>query len=1007
MEQSFLHSPAEVLKYFEVAERSGLTSAQVLKSRQKHGPNALAEDPPTPLWELILEQFKDQLVLILLGSAAISFVLALFEDGDDWTAFVDPAVILTILVLNSVVGVTQESSAEKAIAALQEYSANEATVVRDGTVQRVKAEELVPGDVVHIAVGDRIPADCRLLAIHSNSFRVDQAILTGESESVAKDIVAVNDKQAVKQDQTSVLFSGTTVVNGSATAIVVLTGSSTAIGDIHESITSQISEPTPLKQKLNDFGDMLAKVITVICILVWVINIEHFNDPSHGGWAKGAIYYLKIAVSLGVAAIPEGLAVVITTCLALGTRKMAQKNAVVRSLPSVETLGSCSVICSDKTGTLTTNQMSVEKVVYLSKSGASVEVIDVEGTTFAPEGKLLFNGKAVTNLAVSSSTIRQMTEVMARCNGSKIAHDDKTGIFSCIGEPTEGALRVLVEKIGTDDSAINNKSLSLPASKKLHLSGGHYEASSPLKATYEFSRDRKSMSVLVGSGKDQRLLVKGAPESILDRCSYVLLGENGPRVPFTKAHHDLLSTQVVEYGNRGLRVIAFASVDDVATNPLTQNAKTSEEYAQLERNMTLIGFVGMLDPPRLEVADSIKKCAQAGIRVIVITGDNRNTAESICRQIGVFDKNEDLRGKSYTGREFDDLSHSEQVEAVKVASLFSRTEPSHKSKLVDLLQSLGHVVAMTGDGVNDAPALKKSDIGVAMGTGTDVAKLAADMVLADDNFATITVAIEEGRSIYSNTQQFIRYLISSNIGEVVSIFLTAALGMPEALVPVQLLWVNLVTDGLPATALSFNPPDNDVMRRPPRKRDEPLVGGWLLFRYMVVGTYVGAATVFGYVWWFLYNLEGPQISFWQLSHFHKCSTEFPEIGCEMFSNEMSRSASTVSLSILVVIEMLNAMNALSSSASLLTFGLWNNLMLVYAIMLSMALHFAILYIPFLQGLFAILPLNWTEWQAVLAISAPVIVIDELLKVLERRLYNITVIAPIEQLNGAASKPKKA
>ncbi|KAL4868802.1 hypothetical protein BDV12DRAFT_169066 [Aspergillus spectabilis] len=1007
MEHSFLHTPAEVLKHFEVSERSGLSSAQASKSREKYGPNALAEEPPTPLWELVLEQFKDQLVLILLGSAAVSFILALFEDGEDWTAFVDPAVILTILILNAIVGVTQESSAEKAIAALQEYSANEAKVVRDGTVQRIKAEDLVPGDVVHVAVGDRVPADCRLLAIHSNSFRVDQAILTGESESVSKDTRAVNDKQAVKQDQTNVLFSGTTVVNGNATAIVVLTGASTAIGDIHESITSQISEPTPLKQKLNDFGDMLAKVITVICILVWVINYQHFNDPSHGGWAKGAIYYLKIAVSLGVAAIPEGLAVVITTCLALGTRKMAQKNAVVRSLPSVETLGSCSVICSDKTGTLTTNQMSVQKIVYLSQSGADVEVIDVEGTTFAPEGNLSSKGKVVTNLAASSSTVRQMTEVMARCNGSTIAYDAKTGAFSCIGEPTEGALRVLVEKIGTDDAATNKTLLSLPASQKLHFSSDYYASQSPLKATYEFSRDRKSMSVLVGNGKDQRLLVKGAPESILDRCSHALLGANGPRVPLTKTHFDLLSSKVVEYASCGLRVIALASVDDVATNPLVYKARTSEEYAQLERNMTLIGLVAMLDPPRVEVANSIKKCAQAGIRVIVITGDNRNTAESICRQIGVFGKDENLQGKSFTGREFDSLSHSEQLEAVKTASLFSRTEPSHKSKLVDLLQSLGHVVAMTGDGVNDAPALKKSDIGVAMGTGTDVAKLAADMVLADDNFATITVAVEEGRSIYSNTQQFIRYLISSNIGEVVSIFLTAALGMPEALVPVQLLWVNLVTDGLPATALSFNPPDNDVMRRPPRRRDEPLVGGWLLFRYMVIGTYVGAATVFGYVWWFLYNPEGPQISFWQLSHFHKCSAEFPELGCEMFSNEMSRSASTVSLSILVVIEMLNAMNSLSSSASLFTFGLWNNLMLVYAIILSMALHFAILYIPFLQGLFAILPLNWVEWKAVLAISAPVIAIDEVLKVVERRLYNITVTAPVEQSNRAVSKSKKA
>ncbi|KAB8216142.1 hypothetical protein BDV33DRAFT_158829 [Aspergillus novoparasiticus] len=1006
MEHSYLYSPKEVLEHFSVSEHSGLSQEQALKSRQKHGPNALAEDPPTPLWELILEQFKDQLVLILLGSAALSFVLALFEEGDDWTAFVDPVVILTILILNSVVGVTQETSAEKAIAALQEYSANEATVVRDGKTQRIKAEDLVPGDIIHIAVGDRVPADCRLIAVHSNSFRVDQAILTGESESVGKDTRAIRDKQAVKQDQTNILFSGTTVVNGHATALVVLTGGSTAIGDIHDSITSQISEPTPLKQKINDFGDMLAKVITVICILVWVINIEHFNDPSHGGWTKGAIYYLKIAVSLGVAAIPEGLAVVITTCLALGTRKMANKNAVVRSLPSVETLGSCSVICSDKTGTLTTNQMSVNKVVYLDKTGNGVQEIDVEGTTFAPEGNLSQNGKVLQNLAVSSSTIRQMAEVMAICNSANLSHDAKSGVYSCIGEPTEGALRVLVEKIGTDDAAMNMKISQLPASQRLRASSAYYEGRLPLKATYEFSRDRKSMSVLVGTEKKQSLLVKGAPESILERCTHVLLGSDGPRVPITKEHADLLSAEIVEYGNRGLRVMAFARVDDVGANPLLRNAQTSDDYAQLERNMTLIGLAAMLDPPRVEVADSIKKCLAAGIRVIVITGDSRNTAEAVCRHIGVFAEDEDLAGKSFTGREFDGLSDSEKLEAVKTASLFSRTEPSHKSKLVDLLQSLGHVVAMTGDGVNDAPALKKSDIGVAMGTGTDVAKLAADMVLADDNFATITVAVEEGRSIYSNTQQFIRYLISSNIGEVVSIFLTAALGMPEALVPVQLLWVNLVTDGLPATALSFNPPDHDVMRRPPRKRDEPLVGGWLLFRYLVIGTYVGAATVFGYVWWFLYNPEGPQISFWQLSHFHKCSAQFPEIGCEMFTNDMSRAASTVSLSILVVIEMLNAMNALSSSESLFTFALWNNMMLVYAIILSMTLHFAILYIPFLQGLFSILPLNWVEWKAVLAISAPVIIIDEALKFVERQMYTTTPKAKGQQ-NGAASKPKRA
>ncbi|KAF1815990.1 calcium ATPase [Eremomyces bilateralis CBS 781.70] len=985
LEKAYAKSSAAVLKQLGVDQHQGLSDVQVDQQRKKYGRNALPEDPPTPLWELILEQFKDQLVLILLGSAAVSFVLALFEEDGDWTAFVDPVVILTILILNAIVGVSQESSAEKAIAALQEYSANEAKVIRSGTPHRIRAEDLVPGDIVSVAVGDRIPADCRLLAVHSNAFSVDQSILTGESESVSKINVVIKDSNAVKQDQVNMLFSGTTISTGHATAIVVLTGSNTAIGDIHESITAQISQPTPLKEKLNDFGDMLAKVITVICILVWLINIRHFNDPSHGGWTKGAIYYLKIAVSLGVAAIPEGLAVVITTCLALGTRKMAAKNAVVRSLPSVETLGSCSVICSDKTGTLTTNQMSVNKVVYVSANGRSLDEIDVEGTSFAPEGALRRGGKQITHPA-ASSTLAQLAEAIALCNDAMVSYESRSGTYGIVGEPTEGALRVLAEKIGSPDTKYNERRASVSAEGRIHYHSKYYEQHASRLATYEFSRDRKSMSVLVNGGKKQRLLVKGAPESILERCTSVFRGHDGTIAPLDATVAKLITSEIVEYGNRGLRVIAVAMVDDVGSNPLTKSAKTTKEYSQLEQGMTLIGLVGMLDPPRPEVKASIQKCRDAGIRVVVITGDNQNTAETICRQIGIFGEAEDLQGKSYTGREFDDLSEDEQLIAAKRASLFSRTEPAHKSKLVDLLQSAGEVVAMTGDGVNDAPALKKADIGVAMGSGTDVARLAADMVLADDNFATIEAAVEEGRAIFNNTQQFIRYLISSNIGEVVSIFITAALGMPEALIPVQLLWVNLVTDGLPATALSFNPKDHDVMKRAPRKRDEPLISGWLFFRYLVIGSYVGVATVFGYAWWFMYNPAGPQISFHQLTNFHRCSTAFPEIGCDMFMSGPAKSASTMSLSILVVIEMFNAVNALSSSESLLTLPLWKNMMLVYAITLSMALHFALLYTPFLQGLFGIVPLDLAEWKAVVGISAPIIIIDEGLKLMERSFF---------------------
>jgi Ca2+ transporting ATPase len=509
--------------------------------------------------------------------------------------------------------------------------------------------------------------------------------------------------------------------------------------------------------------------------------------------------------------------------------------------------------------------MSVNKVVFISENGTSLEEIDVEGTSFAPEGLIHYKGKALEHPAASLPILTQLTEVAALCNESRLSLDAKNGTYSIIGEPTEGALRVLAEKVGTPQAQFNSAGDSLPKEKRLHYHSKFYEDQAPKLATYEFSRDRKSMSVLVESSDNkQKLLVKGAPETILSRCSHTLVGSKGKKIALNAKLSQLIQDEIVEYGNQGLRVIALASIEDIGGHRLLKSAKTTDEYSQIEQKMTLIGLVGMLDPPRPEVKEAIRKCREAGIRVVVITGDNQNTAETICRQIGVFGPNEDLRGKSYTGREFDALSELEQVDAAKRACLFSRTEPTHKSKLVDLLQQAGEVVAMTGDGVNDAPALKKADIGVAMGSGTDVARLASDMVLIDNNFATIESAIEEGRSIYNNTQQFIRYLISSNIGEVVSIFLTAAAGMPEALIPVQLLWVNLVTDGLPATALSFNPADHDIMKRAPRKRDEALVGGWLFFRYMVIGIYVGAATVFGYAWWFMYNSEGPQITLYQL-----------------------------------------------------------------------------------------------------------------------------------------------
>uniref|UniRef100_H2ZU49 Calcium-transporting ATPase n=1 Tax=Latimeria chalumnae TaxID=7897 RepID=H2ZU49_LATCH len=984
MEKAHMKSVEEVLAHFGVNESTGLSSEQVKKARETSGPNGteLPAEEGKSLWGLILEQFEDLLVRILLLAACISFVLACFEESETVTAFVEPFVILLILIANAIVGVWQERNAENAIEALKEYEPEMGKVYRQDrkSVQRIKARDIVPGDIVEVAVGDKIPADIRITSIKSTTLRVDQSILTGESVSVIKHNDPVPDPRAVNQDKKNMLFSGTNVAAGKAVGVVIATGVGTEIGKIRDEMASTEQERTPLQQKLDEFGAQLSKVISLICAAVWIINISHFSDPVHGGsWVRGAIYYFKIAVALAVAAIPEGLPAVITTCLALGTRRMARKNAIVRSLPSVETLGCTSVICSDKTGTLTTNQMSVCRMFILEKivgGRCSLSEFSVTGSTYTPEGEVLKDGKPVD--CGQYDGLVETAIICALCNDSSLDYNEVKGVYEKVGEATETALCCLVEKMNVFNTDIRNLS-------KAERATACNSVRRPLASSYncmEF-REEKCWNCSLASQLSAKMsLVSGAPEGILERCCYVRVGTQ--RVELTPGVREHISSVIREWGagRDTLRCLALATRD---SPPWRDEMKLEDasKFIEYEKELTFVGCVGMLDPPRKEVATSVRMCRHAGIRVIMITGDNKATAVAICRRIGILGPDENVRNKAFTGREFDELPPAAQREACQRARCFARVEPSHKSKIVEYLQSFSEVTAMTGDGVNDAPALKKAEIGIAMGSGTAVAKTASEMVLADDNFSTIVAAVEEGRAIYNNMKQFIRYLISSNIGEVVCIFLTAALGMPEALIPVQLLWVNLVTDGPPATALGFNPPDLDIMSKPPRNHKEPLISGFLFFRYLIIGCYVGAATVGAAAWWFMAADDGPKVNFYQLVRRMHCvegNVDLTSSSCGLCEQS---AVCKLRLMFLCVCVCFFSLCSLSENQSLLKMPPWENLWLLGAICLSMFLHFLILYVEPLPMIFQIQPLSMVQWITVLKMSLPVILVDEVLKFVAR------------------------
>ncbi|KAF8395046.1 hypothetical protein HHK36_018985 [Tetracentron sinense] len=1013
---------AECEKKYKVDRNRGLTNEEVEKQRQIHGWNELEKHEGPSIWSLILEQFNDTLVRILLVAAIVSFVLAWLDGNEggemEITAFVEPLVIFLILILNAIVGVWQESNAEKALEALKEIQSEHAMVIREGKpIPSLPAKELVPGDIVELRVGDKIPADMRVLNLISSTFRVEQGSLTGESEAVNKTNKVVPEDADI-QGKKCMVFAGTTVVNGNCFCLVTQTGMNTEIGKVHSQIheASQSEEDTPLKKKLNEFGEALTAIIGVICALVWLINVKYFLTWDYvDGWPRNfkfsfekCTYYFEIAVALAVAAIPEGLPAVITTCLALGTRKMAQKNALVRKLPSVETLGCTTVICSDKTGTLTTNQMAVAKLVAVGPTADTMRTFKVDGTTYSP-----FNGRIHDWPAGHmDANLQMIAKIASICNDASVTQSGHQ--YFANGMPTEAALKVLVEKMGLPEG-FNDRSSS--GSSDVLRCCQRWSVIERRIATLEFDRDRKSMGVIVKSSSGRNLLlVKGAVENVLERSTSIQL-RDGSIVKLDQNSRDSILRALHEMSTNSLRCLGFAYKEDLyefATyngdedHPSHELLLKPSNYSSIESELIFVGLVGLRDPPREEVHQAIEDCRAAGIRVLVITGDNKNTAEAICREIGVFGPKEDISSKSITGKEFMDLRDQKKHLSQSGGLLFSRAEPRHKQEIVRLLKEDGEVVAMTGDGVNDAPALKLADIGIAMGiAGTEVAKEASDMVLADDNFSTIVAAVGEGRSIYDNMKAFIRYMISSNIGEVASIFLTAALGIPEGLIPVQLLWVNLVTDGPPATALGFNPPDRDIMKKPPRRSDDSLISAWILFRYLVIGLYVGIATVGVFIIWYTHDsflgidLRGDGhslVTYSQLADWGQChswegftASNFTA-GAQVFSFDTNPcdyfqagkvKAMTLSLSVLVAIEMFNSLNALSEDGSLLTMPPWVNPWLLLAMSVSFGLHFLILYVPFLAQVFGIVPLSLNEWLLVLAVSLPVILIDEILKFVGR------------------------
>jgi P-type Ca2+ transporter type 2C len=866
------------------SQTHGLSSVEVAERLLKYGSNELQAAHRVSPWEILLDQFKNVLILILLGATAISLFLG---HGIE-------SVVIAIIVLFAVLlGFVQEYRAERAIEALRRMAAPTATVLRDGREVKIPSKDLVPGDVIILHTGDRVPADARLL--ETINLQVEEAALTGESVPVEKHVHALESEDLPVGDRKNMAYAGTAVTYGRGRALVVATGMQTEFGKIAQLLQTIETGKTPLQHNLDKVGTVLARAAFVVVALIVVLGLLR-GQPF--------IEMLIFGIALAVAVVPEALPAVVTISLAIGVQKMVKRNALIRRLPAVETLGSTSVICSDKTGTLTKDEMTVLKIF------AGEKLFTVSGVGYAPEGVFSTNGGSVSGM---TPTLRQLLMAAALASDTQLVKD-VAGNWDIKGDPTEGALIVAAAKAGLDKEFL--------------------DASYPRIHEIPFSSETKRMTTVHQTNGSLIAYTKGAPEVILNDCEFTVTAE-GVRVLDTE-HREQILCQAQNMAGEALRVLAIAFKPD-----------TKPQSAQ--RGMTFLGLAGMIDPPRSEAKAAISVCTNAGIRPIMITGDHPATAEAVARELGLLHNG----GRVLTGAELEDMSDAQLECEVENISVYARVSPAHKLRVVTAWQARGHIAAMTGDGVNDAPALKKADIGIAMGlTGTDVTREAAEMTLTDDNFASIVAAVEEGRGVFGNIKKYLMYLLSSNIGEIGLMAGSALVGLPLPLTAVQILYVNLATDGLPALALSVDPPEKDLMKRKPR---DPRTG---IFTRPIV-----TLMVLGGIWSTLVNLG---LFTWALN-----------------SGRSLSEAMTMTFVSLVLIQFFKAYNFRSDRHSVFHqpfANRWLNTAILWEVMLLLV----IIYVPFLHNVFGTYYLPVEDWLIIGGLAATVIPVLEIAKWMERR-----------------------